>query len=368
MSQADLEQMPELDGEFPPRLCAKIYGQEAVEKRFIHALAHDKLHHAWLLTGAQGIGKASFAYRVAKYMLHHQNPMQAAQTSTSLDIPEGTQAAQFVNQLAHPDFLALTRPYDLKKEAFKAEIPIEETRRIRRFMSLTSGLAKWRVCLIDSADEMTIQAAHSVLKTLEEPPVSTLFLLVSHSPGKLLETIRSRCQITPLSPLKPEIVQQLLQEKRPDMDVDTAAAIAFLSDASIGYALQIADMNGLALYREMIDVLTDMPNPDGVKLHALAERMNGRTVTGLFALFNKLLAGWLHRMMNAAARGQAGTVLFEGESDVMARLMTASRLEEWVEVWEKVSRLNQEAELLNLDRKQTVLESFALIKRAAIQK
>lgn len=368
MSKASPEIIPDIDGDFPPRLCLQVQGQEAIEQLFLQNLGQNKLHHAWLLTGPRGIGKASMAYKIAKFMLHHQNPITAAQTATSLDVPAGSQAVHLVNAMAHPDFMVLSRPYDLKKDSFKNDIPVAATRRIGNFMSLTSGLASWRICIIDSIDEMTISAANAVLKILEEPPASTLFLLVSHNPGRLLDTIRSRCQTAPLDILSPETVQQLLSNMQPDLEANEAAAIAFLAEGSIGYALEIASLNGLAVYREMVDMLVAMPQPDGVKLHALAERMNSRSADGIFSLFTQFLSAWLHRMVRGSAKGLNCPVLFQEEGESMARLMGDSSLEQWVEVWEKVSILTRETELLNLDRKQTVLESFSLIRAAATQK
>ena len=367
MSQSktmEMEEIPEIDGDFPPRLSAKLAGHEAVEARFLQNLAQNRLHHAWLLTGAKGIGKAGFAFRLARFLLHHPNPVQAAQNANNLDIPEDSKTQQLVNRLSHPDLMVVNRPYDFDKGVFKADISVESIRNISHFLSLTGAVAHWRVCLIDSVDEMTVSGANALLKILEEPPINTLFLLISHNPGILTATIRSRCQIVPLSPLPLEIVQQILLEKKPELDPDSAAAMAFLANGSIGTALNLAEQGGLDVYREMLVILSAMPKPDNVKLHALAERMNSTDARGLFSLLMWFLTAWLHRMITTYARGQTSRAFFADEEETMCRFLATSSLEQWVEVWEKVGKLDREAERLNLDRKQAVLESFAFIRKA----
>lgn len=359
------EEFPDIDGDRPPRFCQALAGQDAAVRQFIKSLSEGRLHHAWMLTGAKGIGKASFAYQAAGYLLHHKDPVGAAATTSTFDIPEDSETRQLILNNAHPDLKVITRPYDMGKNKFKTAIAVDDIRNIRQFFQLTAGMGGWRICIVDCADEMTVNAANALLKSLEEPPPNTLFFIISHQPGKLLPTILSRCTQLPLKPLETDTVNRLLVAEKPDLDSNAAAAISYLSNGSIGRALAIADQDGLDVYREMIDLLAQAPVLDVAALHQFANRVANRKNEAQFENFFTFLTEWLHRMVRDSAAGQATPVLFEGEGQAMTGLLANSRLEDWVEVWEKVTALFTSAKALNLDRKQTVLECFSLIERAS---
>lgn len=359
------EEIPDIDGSRPPRLCQQLAGQDAAVGQFMKNLADGRVHHAWILTGAKGIGKASFAYQAAGFLLHHKNPVAAANDANTLDIPADSESRQLIMNNAHPDLMVITRPYDEKKNKFKTAISIDDIRKIRHFFQRTAGMGGWRVCIVDCADEMTISAANALLKSLEEPPTNALFFIIAHHPGKLLPTILSRCTQLPLKPVETETVNRLLVAEKPELDSNAAAAISYLGNGSIGRALEIADQDGLDVYREMIDLLAQAPALDIAALHQFANRVANRKNEAQFENFFIFLTEWLHRMVRDSAAGQATPVLFEGEGQAMTGLLANSRLEDWVEVWEKVTALCSSAKALNLDRKQTVIECFSLIERAS---
>jgi DNA polymerase-3 subunit delta' len=157
------------------------------------------MHHAWLLGGRKGIGKATLAYRFARAALAH--PSERQSDRASLDIAEDTRASRQVRALSHPGLLVLRRPYDDKGKRFAASIPIDEVRRLRSFLSHSAGEDAWRVVIVDEANELNVNAANALLKSLEEPPARAVFLLVSSAPGQLLPTIRSRCRALSFQPL-----------------------------------------------------------------------------------------------------------------------------------------------------------------------
>ena len=163
------------------------------------AFASGRMHHAWLLAGRAGIGKATLAYRLARHVL--ARPDERDHSGKSLEVPTDSAAARQVAALSHPGLLVLRRPYDTKSKRFVSAIPVDEVRRLKSFLGLTSGENAWRVVIVDTADELNLNAANALLKSLEEPPRRALFMLVASEPSGLLPTIRSRCRRLDLQPL-----------------------------------------------------------------------------------------------------------------------------------------------------------------------
>ena len=191
----DAEVLPEADRleGFPhPRETPVLIGHEAAERELAQTFASGRMHHAWLIAGREGIGKATLAYRLARHVLARPEARDPA--GLSLEVGAKTEAARQVRALSHPGLLVLRRPYDVRAKRLAASILIDEVRRLRSFLGLTGGEGAWRVVVVDSADELNINAANALLKSLEEPPRRALFLLISSEPSKLLPTIRSRCR------------------------------------------------------------------------------------------------------------------------------------------------------------------------------
>ena len=188
--------LPDLE---PPHRQRLFFGHTEEEQKLLSSWQSGKMHHAWLLTGPKGIGKATFAFRAARFLFNEGMTEQGAgllgnmAAPTSLDSPDDSQAVHLVTNLAHPNLLVIDRPYDQKTKRFKTEITVDEVRRTVRFFGSTAGEKTWRVCIVDPADDLNNNAANALLKILEEPPVRTIFFLISHAPGRLLPTIRSRC-------------------------------------------------------------------------------------------------------------------------------------------------------------------------------
>ena len=196
------ETLPEADRleGFPhPRETGLLIGQDAPERTLAAAFASGRMHHAWLITGRQGIGKATLAYRLARHVL--ARPEERDRSTTSLRIAPQTAAARQVTALSHPGLLALRRPCDPRTRRFTSSIPVDEVRRVKSFLALTGGQDAWRVVIVDSADELNVNAANALLKSLEEPPQRALFALICSEPSRLLPTIRSRCRRLECSPL-----------------------------------------------------------------------------------------------------------------------------------------------------------------------
>jgi DNA polymerase-3 subunit delta' len=353
------------DDTLEPRANPELLGQEAAERAFLQAWRSGRLAHAWLLTGPRGIGKATLAFRIARFALAGgvQAPagLFGEPEPASLQMPTDHSVFRRVASGGHADFRLVERGWaDDKHSRRKSDITVDEVRDIGGFLALTPAEAGWRVVIVDSADEMNRSSANAILKILEEPPKRALLLLVSHSPGRLLPTIRSRCRRLALPPLANPLVAGLLRKHRPDLAEDEAKGLAALSGGSIGRALALHRQGGLALYGEMVGLLERLPQLPVTALHDFSDRI-GRQSDHV-ALFGELWTSWLADAAASAAGGPSRTVL-AGEAELQQRLVARTGLERWSVLWEKTGALFERADAVNLDGKQVVLQAFLSLEK-----
>ena len=344
-----------------PRENPDLIGHEAAERELLAAWRSGRLPHGWLIHGPRGIGKATLAFRFARFVL------SGGADPDSIRIDEDDPLFRRVASGGHSDLMTLERMYDSERKRLRSVIIVDDVRAAGRFLSLTAGEGEWRVVVVDAADEMNESAVNALLKMLEEPPVRTLLLLVSHAPGRLPATIRSRCRGLALERLPEVAVSGLLLRLVPELADDEAAALARLSEGSIGRAIGLAEAEGLALYRTLLALMQTLPGTDVVALHAFADRLAGRDAESAYRTATALLTWWIARMVGAGARGAAlsGGEVVPGEQNCAERLLGLAGVEQWMEVWEKVTRLIAQADGINLDRKQVVLGAFHAMERAA---
>jgi DNA polymerase-3 subunit delta' len=351
----------------PPWRSQRLLGHETAEKTLLAAHQSGRLHHAWLLTGSRGIGKATLAWRFARFLLadHGQGGLFGGGPE-SLDVPADAPGRSLVDARSHPDLFHLRRTFNPDTGRIRAEIAVGDVRDLGAFMHMTPAMGKWRVAIVDAADEMNPNSANAVLKILEEPPANAVLLIVAHAPGRLLPTIRSRCRRLALQPLSDDIVVRLLGDYAPDMKPGEGAVLARLSEGSIGRALELAGAGSLDLYREMVDVLASLPELDMARLHGFAERFarRGEEANAAWRSLNYLFDGWLKGLARHAAVGGEAAAIVPAERGLQARLVSAASLDRWLVAWEKAADLLSGADRVNLDRKQTVLASFLALQSA----
>ena len=349
-------------------------GHDLAERMFLNAWASGRLAHAWLICGPRGIGKATLAYRMARFALSQKDTAAdgpglfddaAAPETSSLQMSREHPVFKRVASLGHGDFRVIERAWaDSKMTKRKTSITVNDVRGIGQFLRLTPAEGGWRVVIIDAADEMNHNAENAVLKVLEEPPARALIFLVSHNPARLLPTIRSRCRRLDLGPLETDTVKTLLGRYRPDIVAKDAGPLAVLAEGSIGRAIELADNGGLGLFRSLIGVLSTLPRMDVGLAHALSDTaLKGEG----FRTLADLLTWWLARMVSLTARDDWAHVkeIVPGEHAIADRLCAAAGLEQWVEVWEKVARLFERADAVHLDKKRTVLNALLAIEQRA---
>ena len=363
----DLEDLPEADRleGFPhPRETRALYGHDAAEMALAQAFASGRMHHGWLLAGRLGIGKATLAYRLARHLL--ADPGVRDRTERSLDVSPDSAASRQVTALSHPGLLVLRRQYDLRTKRISAFIPVDEVRKLRSFLGHTSGDGAWRVVIVDSADELNLNAANALLKSLEEPPPRALFVLISAEPSALLATIRSRCRRLDLSPLSSEHLKAAVGAALYAAETDMPAAetwqrITRLADGSVRRALQLASSGGLDLYERVESIFSALPKVDWAAAHALSDQMGFGAPEQRFAAFFDFL---LERMAGLARIAAVG----KGEAEELAlaqRLISAGQLPAWAALWQAVLKDRNEALELNLDRKTLILGVLARLEMLA---
>ncbi|MEQ1651995.1 MAG: DNA polymerase III subunit delta' [Hyphomicrobium sp.] len=360
----DLPEADRLEGFPHPRVTATVFGHAAAEAIMAEALGSDKHHHAWLITGTEGIGKATFAYRVARAAL--ARPDERGLFGGGLDVDPSTSAYRQVTALSHPGFVVIRRVYDQKTKRFASTISVDEVRRLKGFLALSAEEGGRRVVIVDSADEMNVNAANALLKSLEEPPPRTIFLLVAHAPGRLLPTIRSRCRLLPLTPLsgsdmKRATAAALQAAGKPPIPDAEFSALEVLAEGSVRRLLALQEGGGIALQAKIDKVFASLPAGDLKAAHALSDELAPAAAEQKFALFYELFLGTLQRVVKAGATGRGA----DADLAKARRFAGPARLATFAALWETLARDKSEALALNLDRKALILASLAKLEAAS---
>lgn len=338
-------------GSFPhPREVYRLFGHDDAVATLNQALSQDRFPHAWLITGPKGIGKATFAYQIARTLLAGQ----AALGTVGPDHP----VARRIEALGHTDLLLLRRPWDDKAGRLKRDITVDEVRRTNSFFGSHAGEGGWRVCVVDCVDELNGNAANALLKILEEPPERSVFLMVCHNAGRTLPTIRSRCRMLKLGNLAPEVIAQALADAFPDLSTDGQQTIATLAEGSIGYAYQLAAEDGLPLYQELTEMVAGLPQVDTLRVMDLGDRLSRPAAEQSYHLMSDLLISLLERLIKRAATGGSATFSTDPEKRAYTHVAGTGSLDDWLLVWENLRRLFARADAVSLDKRQVILSAF----------
>lgn len=370
-ADADLPEPDRLPGAPHPRETQRLYGQGAAEAAFLATRASGRPHHAWLITGPRGVGKATLAWRIARHLLAPPPAQEggffgAPAPPATLDIPEDHPVARRLLALSEPRLLLIRRGPNDSGKALSAEIRVDEVRRLRAFCGMSAADGGARVVIIDAADEMNVSAANAALKLLEEPPADTTFLLVCHQPARLLPTIRSRCRTLALSPLGPEDLRAALAQAGAAEAGDQAEALAELSEGSVGAAFELAAQDGPALYAQLLAVLADLPRLDRRRLVAMAASGVRAGADGRLPLYWALCDRMLARLARTGAMGPPAREAAPGEAAILARLAPdAQSARRWAEAQQILGQRVRAGLAVNLDPEGMVLDMWLGIEAAA---
>lgn len=332
-----------------PRHVFDLLGHEDAETRMAKQVVSGRLHHALLINGPKGVGKATFAYRIIRHVLGGM-----PRTDGRLDVPEHDPVASRVSSLGHGDFLLLRPPYDFKLKKLRKEIVVSELRRLTDFFAHKPSEGGWRVCLIDSADDLNISAANALLKTLEEPPANALLILLSSESGRLLPTIRSRClNLTLREVPKPDIISWLSQQGVPEK---TANISAQLSRGAPGKAFALAQSEASVL-RPLADILS----PQFLRSTAQDHRMAGALAPIGAASDRELFWDSLIDLVSAQARYSA-----TGEwGSAFGPMQLARPTQFWLDLRDRLNGLRRAEAGVNMDKTVTMLSAFSALRGEA---
>jgi DNA polymerase III subunit delta' len=337
-----------------PRDNPELYGQDAALGVLGRALASGRLAHGWLLTGPPGIGKATLAFRFARALLAGPG-MVDARLSMPADHPVFRQVAQGV----HADLTVIEAERDPRTGRVRSEITVDTVRAATASLHVTAAAGGYRVAVVDGAEFLNRSAANALLKTLEEPPARSVLVLVSHRPGALAATIRSRCAKLRLSPLADDLVENALVRLMPDLKPEERHALTLLARGSIGRAVAMAEDRQLGSYQRLVAALAADP-PDHLVLDELSSELARTADRGSIAGALALLQELLGRVV-AAGLGRLGPPLFPDEARQLADLAARRPLDRWASLWEKVARLAAAVDGLNLERSHALMQMLTLL-------
>lgn len=352
MSKAAPDAPPESDA-FPgaphPRHAARLVGHAAAEAEMLGAYREGRLAHAWLIGGREGVGKATLAWRFARFVLANPDPgAPAVRAATTLSVSPDHPAARQLAAMAHPDFALVRREWNAKSKTPYTEIRVEDLRAGLNMFHMSAAFGGWRVAIVDSAEDLNRSGANSLLKLIEEPPPRSLILIVAHRPGQVLPTIRSRCRRLLLERLSPAEIGAViggLGAPWSAADLEARTIAAGRADGSVREALRRLDPEAEGIGALIDAAIAQLPSADPRAIHKLAEAVSGRAAADAFAALTAALYDWL------AARARA-------DASPAARETLAA-------LWDRIRAATRETEALNLDRKLHVLAVFEEIASRA---
>lgn len=363
-----------VEGAPHPRETERLLGQEKAQGGFLEAFNSGRLHHGWLLTGPRGIGKSTLAWTMAKFLIATPSGSDgglfgdAPQIAETLEISPDHPVSHRMMAGSEPALFVLRRPYDEKSGKLKSQITVDEVRRLKNFFALSAADGGRRVVIVDSADEMNVNAANALLKVLEEPPADATLILISHQPSALLPTIRSRCRELRLSPLGAQDMEQALAQAGVEISGD-ANALAQLSGGSVGEAIRVASLGGMEMYGELVGLFSGLPKPDRQRALKLAEAAATRGAETRFDLLLDMIDLFLARLARTGAIGAPPqTEAVPGEAGLLSRLAPSQASAHlWADAAQLIGQRTRHGQAVNLDPAALVLDTVFRIQKTAAQ-
>jgi DNA polymerase-3 subunit delta' len=336
-----------------PRETLSFFGNSGAEREMLDAYRRNRLAQAWILSGPEGIGKATLAWRMARFLLAHPDPLSPeVQHARTLEVAEENFAARRIAAMALADTFLLRRQWNEKTKKLYTEIRIEDVRKTINSFHHGSGAGHWRVAIVDSADDLNRASANALLKLIEEPPERSLFLIVTHQLGRVLPTIRSRCRKLSLEALSERDVASAVRAigaPWSDMPDDKIVAAARGAEGSVREALRLLDGDGVSFDQTLRSLFDKLPKVDWLAVHALADKLTGRDNESAYESFMKALRRWLDAQLRMGA----------------SQGLRPVRLVAYADAWDEIMRAARDTETFNFDKRALVLTIFGRLEQAA---
>jgi DNA polymerase-3 subunit delta' len=331
-------------------------GHEAAVATLTKIINSEKLPQSWLFSGPKGIGKATLAYRFTRALLANLGANMFGEKE--LEVPRSHAVFSKIIAGSHSDLLVI----EPDSESASKEIKVDDIRKINDFLRLTASQTKYRIVIIDSADDMNTNAANALLKLLEEPPSNALFLLISHAPGKLLPTIKSRCRNLRMSPLSPLHAASVLNYAAPDIPQNEANLLTRLSDGSAGIAAELYYNDGIAIYNAITEILLTAPRINAAKVQGLSNLVTKKDDKAAWDTMVYLLDGLLVRIIRSNVVANNDFETNNIEIQLKNKLIVEKSLEELIKTWDKFKSLVADTDRINLDKKAVIISIFEEFK------
>ncbi len=359
----------QIEGAPHPRDTAEVFGQQQAETAFLETFAAGRLHHGWMLTGPKGIGKATLAWRIARFLLATPEQQDdglfgAPPVPETLAIAPDHPVARRIAAGAEPGLKSITRSENEKTGRMRDVISVEDIRSLSGFFQLSAADGGRRVVIVDAADEMNTQAANALLKMLEEPPDRATILLIAHQPSRLLPTIRSRCRVLRLSPLSPDDMALALSQSGVEVGAQTDA-LSELSGGSVGAAVQLSLQDGLKTYADLVRLVSSLPQFDRGLALKMAEAAAARGAEAQRDLLFRLLDLLMARLARTGASGAPPAIeAAPGEAETLMRLApTPAAGRAWAAIAQETSARARHGVAVNLDPAALVLDTLIKISQ-----
>ena len=375
MTDSNLVLSDQIEGYPHPKVTKNLFGHQSTEHEFINCFKSGKLHHGWLITGSKGIGKATFAWRVAKFLLSQpsanieKNRLLDNSKNINTEIDDAAINVITARILAEsePRLAVIRKSYDEKRKTFRSSIRVDEIRRLKSFFSLSVTDGGYRVAIIDCADDLNINAANALLKTLEEPPKNTVFLLISHNAQSLLPTIKSRCRELRLTSLADSDLINALKQLNLEIPEHDSEIYSLLGSGSVGNSIRLLEHDGASLYRTLLSFLTQLPNLNNFELEKFITTFLGNKNKSRLELFVELLNMAIARISKAGIMGNNYShQLLKDEIEIFEKLCpTPNIARKWAELAQKQSEKLKHGLAVNLDPGSLILDTFFQIEDCA---
>jgi len=375
MTDSNLVLSDQIEGYPHPKVTKNLFGHQSTEHEFVNCFKSGKLHHGWLITGSKGIGKATFAWRVAKFLLSQpsanieKNRLLDNSKNINTEIDDAAINVITARILAEsePRLAVIRRSYDEKRKTFRSSIRVDEIRRLKSFFSLSVTDGGYRVAIIDCADDLNINAANALLKTLEEPPKNTVFLLISHNAQSLLPTIKSRCRELRLNSLADSDLINALKQLNLEIPEHDSEIYSLLGSGSVGNSIRLLEHDGASLYRTLLSFLNQLPNLNNFELEKFITTFLGNKNKSRLELFIELLNMAIARISKAGIMGNSYShQLLKDEIEIFEKLCpTPNIARKWAELAQKQSEKLKNGLAVNLDPASLILDTFFQIEDCA---